>query len=318
MKVCICVGAALIAGCAGSQLPANAPLNESAPAAYTHHKTFHYIGKRQLFKVPQGVTRIRVIALGGNGGGTKVSRGGRVTAVIPVLSGETLAVYVGGNGTKTAGGFNGGGDGGANGFGNGNAYGGGGASDVREGGNSLKDRILVVGGGGGQGGWDSGGRYGPYGVGGKGGPLTGGTGQPGYGNYYSTNDCSGKYSSGYGGCPGTGGTQSAGGNGGGEGTGVLCWGTQGFPGSFGMGGQGAIVGKSSSGSYYECGGLGGGGGGGYYGGGGGGQGASYGSSPIGGGGGGGGGSSYVEPSATDVRMWGGWRQDQHGLVVFSW
>jgi hypothetical protein len=36
------------------------------------------------------------------------------------------------------------------------------------------------------------------------------------------------------------------------------------------------------------------------------------------GGGGGGGSSYVEPSATNVRMWQGWKETKHGLVVFDW
>jgi hypothetical protein len=64
---------------------------------------------------------------------------------------------------------------------------------------------------------------------------------------------------------------------------------------------------------------GGGGGGGYYGGGGGGGGSSFETYCIAAGGGGGGGSSYVEPSATDVHMWQGWKKSAgNGLVVLSW
>jgi hypothetical protein len=71
-------------------------------------------------------------------------------------------------------------------------------------------------------------------------------------------------------------------------------------------------------SSYQFGGLGDGGGGGYYGGGGGGSGGSGDSSADEGGGGGGGGSSYVEPTATDVHMWRGWKSNEYGLIVISW
>ena len=74
---------------------------------------------------------------------------------IPVKPRETLYVRVGGRGLggdypgSAGGGFNGGGSGGNGGYWGG--HGGGGASDVREGGDRLKDRILVAGGGAGQG-----------------------------------------------------------------------------------------------------------------------------------------------------------------------
>jgi hypothetical protein len=287
-----------------------------APASFMHHQTFRYVGKRQTFKVPANVTQIKVVAIGGEGGGSTVSHGGRVTAILPVVGGERLAVNVGGNGGFKEAGFNGGGKAGDNGFADFNAYGGGGASDIREGGHALKYRILVAGGGGGQGGFDAhGGPYAPYGVGGKGGNQTGGSGGSGYGSRDSTYTCG----AGYGACGGTGGTQSGGGNGGNGGVGIFCYrGAAGSPGKLGFGGAGAMaVSTTSSSSGEECGGLGGGGGGGYYGGGGGGEAGAYGSYE-GGGGGGGGGSSYVESGALDAHMWQGWKQNQYGLIVISW
>jgi hypothetical protein len=69
---------------------------------------FVYTGKKQTFKVPSGVTQIRVIAVGGDGGGSVFGHGGRVSAVIPVTPSETLAIYVGGTGgTQYAGGSGG-------------------------------------------------------------------------------------------------------------------------------------------------------------------------------------------------------------------
>ncbi len=314
--ICALTAALLLAGCGASQIPMSAAPGAAAPLAFSHHKTFRYVGKKQSFKVPRGVTQIRVIALGGDGGGSSATaRGGRVSAILPVKPLERLWIYVGGAGTLTAGGFNGGAPGGQNGFGRTDGYGGGGASDVREGGGALGDRILVAGGGGGQGGFDDK----NYGVGGAGGAKTGGTGGIGSGSYgyekcAGTSLPRGDYYGGYGGCPGIGGTQSAGGIGGAGGTGPLCYGTGGSNGALGLGGDGANEGSGS----YECGGYGGGGGGGYYGGGGGGEGASYGSSPIGGGGGGGGGSSYVENAGADAHMWQGWKQDRFGIVVLDW
>jgi hypothetical protein len=120
-----------------------------APLAFKQQRTFLYTGKEQSFTVPSGVSRIRVIAVGGNGGGNVIAYGGRVSAVIPVTPSETLTIYVGGGGNWSARGFNGGGAGGTGGSGGG--ANGGGASDIREGGNALKDRVVVAGGAGGQG-----------------------------------------------------------------------------------------------------------------------------------------------------------------------
>jgi hypothetical protein len=128
---------ATLSGCGASHLPAAISPSGEAPFALTHHMTFRYTGKKQTFKVPGGVTRIRVIAVGANGGGSVTDHGGRVSAVIPVTPSQTLAIYVGGASTSSGGGFNGGGAGGQipSSYVN-DGYGGGGASDVREGGES--------------------------------------------------------------------------------------------------------------------------------------------------------------------------------------
>src|SRR5579862_752726 len=150
----------LFAGCAGSQTPTIAPdISNDNVDALPYHKTFKYTGSEQSFKVPSGVKAITVVALGAAGaaagsgpGADQPGIGGRVYAVIPVRPGETLHVFVGGQGTQDAtgaagGGFNGGGAG----YCCYDSGGGGGASDVRESGDSLTDRIVVAGGGGGQG-----------------------------------------------------------------------------------------------------------------------------------------------------------------------
>ena len=310
-----CVAAALLGGCGGSQPPIGAPnampkvvIGSIVPldnGALPHHRTFHYTGEQQSFKVPRGVTRITVLARGASGGEstsriTRSGRGGRVYAVIPVRAGETLYVFVGqagkGEGDYNSG-FNGGGQPGKHyAFG----FGGGGASDVRQRGARLSDRILVAGGGGGQGAYDNGG-----GPGGAGGPSTGGAG--------------GDVPSGGGG-GGAGGGQTAGGQGGPGGY-ASCHSPSGAgqSGTLGVGGDGGDGNAYYQGSE-EGGGAGGGGGGGYYGGGGGGAGASgvYGCDGMPGGGAGGG-SSYVEPKAIEWREWRGWKDAiGNGLIVFSW
>ncbi len=294
--------AALLAGCGASQLPSATAPGDTTPSAFAHHMTFRYAGKKQTFKVPSGVTRIQVIALGGNGAGESViAHAGRVSAVIPVTPSETLAIYVGGQGASPAGGFNGGGTGGTilTRYSSSSGYGGGGASDIREGGDALTDRIVVAGGGGGEGNALSYGK--PDSEAGKGGKLTGGSGRAG---------CCKRFGDGGGG--GTGGTQSQGGSGG---TGPQNPGESGQVGIGGSGGSGC----GGSGSCGYNGGNGGGGGGGYYGGGGGGGGAFFGCCGNGGGGGGGGGSSYVEPNALNVQMVRGAKDaDGDGLVTFSW
>lgn len=294
-----CIAVAMLAGCGGSP-----PVNTVSPTseAISHQRTFQYTGSAERFKVPAGVTMLNVVARGAEGGGVggcgsagcyfEGGIGGRVHAQIPVKPRETLYVRVGGSWSN--GGFNGGGKGGSSGLSI-TAYDGGGASDVREGGDRLQDRILVAAGGGGQGaGWSS---Y-FYGYGGVGGGLVGGSGN-------STYKADG----------GGGGSQTQGGSGG---AGVGQSGQSGGNGSLGAGGNG---GNGNATGYHTNGGSGGGGGGGYYGGGGGGGVEAAGSTEPGGGGGGG--SSYIEPSATKAHMWSGWKHGWeklkgNGLVVFSW
>ena len=295
--------AALLTGCGGSQIASIAPpATNGNDASLPYHKTFKYAGKRQSFKVPAGVTKIEVVARGAAGAGESghrfLARGGRVVALLPVYPGEKLYIYVGGRGSTEGGGFNGGGNPGTSpSFSYG--YGGGGASDVREGGDSLGHRILVAAGGGGQGCCLYDGSYG-----GRGGRDVGEAGESTY----------------YGAGGGGGGTQSEGGAGGAGGS--DSGGSQsGSSGGFGRGGRGgdAAYYHYCNRSNYECdGGGGGGGGGGYYGGGGGGGGEN--SFAVGQpGAGGGGGSSYVETSAFKVRLWRGWKDaDGDGLVVLSW
>ncbi|MGP8101564.1 MAG: hypothetical protein ACLQHL_12540 [Candidatus Cybelea sp.] len=307
---------AMLAGCGGSQPPIGAPNganNVGHPPS--HHRTFHYKSKAQSFVVPTGVTQITVVASGASGPYGAVSGsctlvsglGGLVQATIPVTPGETLAVYVGGEGTIGAacgseygdgtGGFNGGGAGGASGY-SFNGDGGGGASDVREGGSALSDRILVAGGGGGQGASDWGG------TGGAGGGRRGGAGGSAYGP--------GPVGSG-----GGGGTQKRGGAGGKASPyyGPPEAGQPGDHGSRGTGGQGGIGGLSLTG-YDRPGGGGGGGGGGHYGGGGGGGGGGGEDGCAGGGGGGG--SSFVEASATHIKSLQGKAPAGNGQITISW
>jgi hypothetical protein len=108
--------------------------------------------------VPAGVTEIDVVVAGAAGGDQQTlgGQGGRVSATVPVTAGETLTVTVGGRGedgvgaTPGAGGTGGGGAGGSSPGRSG--AGGGGASDIRQGGSTLTDRVVVAGGGGGAGG----------------------------------------------------------------------------------------------------------------------------------------------------------------------
>ena len=182
--------------------------------------------------------------------------GGYATGNYSLTSGQSVYVYVGGQGSGSisvsaaiSGGFNGGGIG-YNGDASGRAASGGGGSDIRIGGNALANRVIVAGAGGG------GRRYTGYGTqsGSYGGGTSGAGGITGvsFGDGHSAN--------------GRGGTQSAGGAGGSNG------GTA-SPGTSGNGGNGI----SNNFNYGSSG-----GGGGYFGGGG----AGIGMSP-------GGGSGYV-------------------------
>jgi hypothetical protein len=313
--------AALLTACSGSQPPLGPyGMNGTAPAA-SHDQVFHYTGSEQSFKVPSGVTHLRITAHGADGAAGLLypsgypapgGGGGIVTATIPVTGGERLAIFVGGSGQH--GGFNGGaGVAGGSKCSSGCASFGGGASDVRQGGDKLADRVIVAAGGGG------GAQDGCFcppscrsqgdgcttdaGAGGGGGGRIGGSGKAG-----SSYESSGRL----GGGGGSGGTQETGGQGGaGGGGGSSCTGSTGALGAGGVGG-------------YEpdsCGGPGGGGGGGYYGGGGGGGGGYGSGEDYGAGGGGGGGSSFVEKGARHVKMTPGLREaasKSDGSIVILW
>lgn len=308
----LCIGAsALFAGCGGSQPPMSAyERNETTPTL-SHDQNFRYTGGKQTFKVPAGVSNVTITAFGARGapGGNFASgnvaiggEGAIVTATISVTPGERLAIFVGGAGVK--GGFNGGGNAGASYT---SSYGGG-ASDVRQGGDGLADRIIVAGGGGG-GGVDGYFCDGPScnssysrplgGQGGPGGGSKGGSG--GMGGYSSSSNL-------FSGSGGIGGAQHRGGTGGAGGGGSNCGGADGTLGEGGLGGRN------------HCGPSGGGGGGGYYGGGGGGAGVLYGTSDndSGAGGGGGGGSSFVESGARDVKIAPGASGKGNGRILIRW
>ncbi|MFZ0574831.1 MAG: hypothetical protein WAM02_09140, partial [Candidatus Cybelea sp.] len=246
--------ASLLSACGGgSSVPVSTGSTVTGAGGLKNHQTFSYTGNEQTFIVPAGVRRLTVVAHGGKGDGN-VSYGytglpGRVYAVIPVHPGDTLYVFVGASGRD--GGFNGGGSGGAPGSGSFQGQTGGGASDVRIGGDKLKDRIIVAAGGGGSGDSFS---YG-YAAGGNGGGLVGKSG--GVAPY------------GGGGGGGSGGTQRQAGSGGAGGLSSQSGGNgqPGSNGSLGLGGNGGDGGPGNGcGSYGLCyGSPGGGGGGGYYG-----------------------------------------------------
>jgi hypothetical protein len=219
--------------------------------------TFNYTGGMQTYVVP-ATGNYLIEAFGASGGDVTTlypitgGEGGYATGEIALTAGQTLNIFVGGKGinrlgdhpypscTYVAGGFNGGG--GTRSMGNSTP--GGGASDVRIGGTSLTDRVIVAGGGGGCG-WQ-------YSQGGHGGGLIGNNGTQW--NYT--------------GVGATGGSQIAGG--------IIGTFATGCSKSNGVIGQGGDGGGSSAG--------GGGGGGGWYGGGGGGfaDGGGGGSSYVGG------------------------------------
>lgn len=169
-------------------------------------ESFAYTGAEQTWEVPAGITEVTIEAWGADGGAG--GRRGYATGKLAVTPGETLRIYVGGVGAAGVGGYNGGGDSDPT------VYGGGGASDVRQGGATLADRVLVAGGGGGRGnsGADAGGG------------SNGATGADGSGTFF-----------------GGGGTQVAGGAGGGSGS------PSGDSGALGVGGAGGGFGNTDGG-----------------------------------------------------------------------
>lgn len=172
-----------------------------APTPPDNVENFFYTGSPETWVVPTGVTSIDARLYGAQGGTTLYTvpvadtgaAGGKVETTLAVTPGETLNIYVGEKGKTHGDGqaFNGGGSAGPG--TNANGGGGGGASDIRQGGTALTDRIAVAGGGGGGGGNDS-----AINTTGVGGGTTGGTG-----NTSAFGSIAG----------GTGGTPSAGGTG---------------------------------------------------------------------------------------------------------
>jgi hypothetical protein len=96
-----CVASMLLTGCAGSQPLIGAPGTTDLNQPLARRRTFHYAGKEQ-FMVPTSVRSIKVTALGAPGTGSRGALGGLVTAVIPVVSREKLAVFVGGAGSENS------------------------------------------------------------------------------------------------------------------------------------------------------------------------------------------------------------------------
>jgi hypothetical protein len=130
-------------------------IGATTPALSQVTMTFTFTGGAQSFTVPPCVGNMTITAWGGMGSvggssGSSGGNGGSVRGVITATPGQVMYFYVGGQGSVTAGGFNGGGNGGGSSSSSGG--GGGGASDVRVGGTALSNRILVAAGGGGGGG----------------------------------------------------------------------------------------------------------------------------------------------------------------------
>lgn len=153
---------------------------------------FNYTGGVQKVKLPIGLYRIE--CWGASGGGNHQSsyagyagRGGYSTGIIAFGSETEVNIYVGGQGISPVNSASGGWNGGGNSQSKVNATidpacSGGGASDVRIGGTSLDNRIIVAGGGGGGGMDGESGGYGGGIIGGDGAnnPESGATQTSGY------------------------------------------------------------------------------------------------------------------------------------------
>jgi hypothetical protein len=270
-------------------------------------QTYTFTGAIQTFVVPGCVSTITVDVRGAEGGDVNAvtagfaagtasisgGDGGRVVATITVAAGNVLNFFVGGKGSLTAGGYNGGGSPGACSGTEVYGAGGGGASDIRRNGISLINRVVVAGGGGG--------------ASGSGSTLYQSTNNTGAGGGLTGGNATNSQSTGFQCINGLGGTQTAGGAGGNNS--CYCNLTGVAPsGSLGIGGS--VICAPSGLSTCSCNGTGctsgGGGGGGFYGGG---AGIAIAA--------GGGGSSYTEPSATGVTHTQGF-QTGNGTITFSY
>ena len=269
--------------------------------SFAQTQTFTFTGAVQTFTVPACVSEVTITAHGGSGSNGHAStspagiggNGAIVTGTYSVSGGDVLNIYVGGQGTLTTAGFNGGGINAAN-----SSAGGGGASDVRFNGTALTDRIIVAGGGG------AGGNGGCFGN-----TVAGGNGGPGGGN-------------------GVAGTNSSAGGGGfpGVGTffgsfGVGCGPFQGQSGSNGANGVGGAGGLGTS-LCTTAPTSGGSGGGGFIGGGGGGAGAAgtvgCQFNDTGAGGGGAGGDCFTDASMTATSITVGGASAGNGVVTITY
>ena len=281
--------------------------------------TLFFTGGEQNYTIPCGVSMVTIDAFGGKGAngsdGGNNSFGGvgglgaHAQGVLSVTNGQSFTVVIGGQATGVTGGYNGGGFGGNAGTSFG-AGGGGGATDIRFGGNTIGDRILVAGGGGGGGtvGCESTNATG--GDGGDGGGENGGNGNDVTGNDLNGNSFT------------SGGGRGAVGITGGSG-GIGCNGFLGLP------GQNAVVSDGGNGGtapicccfdFYSVP-NGGGGGGGFEGGGGGGGGSAgnvgCNTNDKGAGGGGAGGTNYVGAAFINPITVNG-VNNGNGFVVFSY
>lgn len=192
--------------------------------------TFTYTGGSQFFVVPSGVDTVILEAWGAQGNFNAMNvaggLGGYATGKLAVSAGDTLWIFVGGGGIiSTNGGFNGGGNGGNGGCATAYAGGGGGASDIRFGGVTLNDRVIVGAGGGGA----AGDRIAGCGRGNGGG---GGAGYYGGGGGAAWPSASVTLP--------TGGTQTAGGTGGTSTYATAAPGNNGSNGALGLGGNGGL------------------------------------------------------------------------------
>ena len=282
--------------------------------------TLYFTGNEQVYIIPCGVNTLTIDAFGANGAngtnnpnnglGGSGGLGSHIQTQLTVNPGQTFSVFVGGKGIGATGGFNGGGMGGINVGG-----GGGGASDIRFGGNSISNRIIVAGGGGGGG---AAGCEANDITGGNGGDGGGGAGGNGLGAFtpavpnFNPPLPAGIAGGGYGGVGNIGGNYGDGCNG--------------FNGTVGGNAIGSIGGSGGNAptcccfsSYAIPGG--GGGGGGFVGGGGGGGGSAgtleCNGSLKGAGGGGAGGTNFVDSSFTNTVIFNG-VNNGNGYVVFSY
>ena len=158
---------ALLAGLVNS-IPAKAVSANpnTVCAGSTCTVSFPYTGDFYQWTVPSTGTYTLEVwgAQGGHAGynGTNYqsgAAGGYSTGTLSLTSGQTIYIYVGGQGaglndtttlTRVAGGWNGGGQGYSGNLTNNNrAGGGGGATDIRTVGQALSNRVIVAGGGGG-------------------------------------------------------------------------------------------------------------------------------------------------------------------------